>query len=85
MTGGIPVDRHWVLVLDNGTVLIDWGNHLFQDVDTGEFLELAEEPNAQSAQEEILTVLKQHSIINHWDDRCVYFNYLPERPSRTVE
>jgi hypothetical protein len=85
MTGGIPVDRHWVLVLQDGTILIDWGNHLYQDVDTGEFLELVEDPIAQSAQEEMLVILKQRSIINSWDERCVYFNYLPERPIKPVE
>jgi hypothetical protein len=81
MSGGIPVDRHWVLVLTNGTILIDWGNHLFQDVDTGEFTELTADPIAQPVQEEMLKILKQRSIIHSWDDRIVYFNYLPERPS----
>ncbi|MBI9049712.1 MAG: hypothetical protein JEZ00_09850 [Anaerolineaceae bacterium] len=85
MPGGIPVDRHWVLVLQNGTVLIDWGNQLYQDVDTGVFLELEENLMAQSAPEEMLKVLKQRSIIVDWDDRVVYFNYLPERPSKPID
>jgi hypothetical protein len=85
MPGGIPVDRHWVLVLTNGTILIDWGNHLFQDVDTGEFMELATDPVAQPIQEEMLKILKQRSIIHSWDDRMAYFNFLPERPTRTAD
>lgn len=85
MAGGIPVDRHWVLVLQNGTVLIDWGESLYQDVETGVFLELEEEPAAQSIQEELLKVLKQRNIITDWDDRIAYFNYLPERPLNYIE
>ena len=85
MAGGIPVDRHWVLVLQNGTVLIDWGENLYQDVDTGEFLEMESEPVANSAQEEMLKILKQRNIIADWDDRVAYFNYLPERPSNMIE
>lgn len=85
MAGGIPVDRHWVLVLQNGNVLIDWGENLYQDVETGEFLELESEPVAHSAQEELLKILKQRNILADWDDRVAYFNYLPERPSRLIE
>ena len=85
MAGGIPVDRHWVLILQNGTVLIDWGENLYQDVDTGEFLEMESEPVAYTAQEEMLKILKQRNIIADWDDRVAYFNYLPERPSNVIE
>jgi hypothetical protein len=85
MASGIPVDRHWILVLQNGTVLIDWGECLFQDVDTGEFKELEEEPVGHSVQEDMLKTLKQRNIIADWDDRIAYFNYLPERPSTPIE
>ena len=85
MAGGIPVDRHWVLILQNGTVLIDWGENLYQDVDTGEFLELESEPVAHTAQEEMLKILQQRNIIADWDDRVAYFNYLPERPQNFIE
>ena len=85
MASGIPVDRHWILVLQNGTVLIDWGECLYQDVDTGEFQTLEKEPVAHSVSEEMLKTLKQRNIIADWDDRIAFFNYLPERPSIPIE
>jgi len=38
ITGGTPINRHWVLVLKDGRIVIDWGDDLYQDIRSGEFL-----------------------------------------------
>ena len=85
MAGGTPVGRSWVVVLHNGTVVIDWGDRLFQDVFTGEFVQVAEEQISQCAQDSDLNWLKHIGRVEGYDYHQVNFASLPERVKRTME
>ena len=39
MHAGIPILRHWVLVLRDGTIVVDWGDGLFQNIYSGQFMQ----------------------------------------------
>ena len=41
MTSGTPVNRDWVYVLQDGTIVIEWEEGNLQDVQTGDFLRRA--------------------------------------------
>ena len=38
MVNGTPVNRDWVYVLQDGTIVIEWEEGTLQDVQTGDFL-----------------------------------------------
>ena len=40
MASGTTVTRTWVVTLTDGRFAIDWGDELFQEIHTGEFLAL---------------------------------------------
>ncbi len=85
MPGGTPVLRQWVLVLNDGTVVVDWGDGLYQDVDSGAFLTPAEPPLGHPAQNDDLEMLLRASLVSYYDSRQVWFINLPERPARTID
>jgi len=85
MPAGTPVLRHWVLVLHNGTIVVDWGDGQSQDVFSGEFRSLNEAEISHSAQVDELEMLKRASRISHYDSHQVWFINLPERPSRNID
>lgn len=85
MPAGTPVLRHWVLVLHNGTIVVDWGDGQSQDVFSGEFRSLNEVEISHSAQVDELEMLKRASRISHYDSQQVWFINLPERPSRNID
>jgi hypothetical protein len=84
MFGGVPVDRQYVLVLNNGLLVIDWGGNLFQDVQGGGFLECKEMEISHRALDSDLETLKRMGLVGAYDTRCVYFPNLPDRPLRTI-
>jgi hypothetical protein len=85
MPAGTPVLRHWVLVLHNGTIVVDWGGGQSQDVFSGEFLSMSESEVSHSAQTDELEMLKRASRISHYDSHQVWFINLPERPVRIID
>lgn len=85
MPAGTPVLRHWVLVLHNGTIVVDWGDGQSQDVFSGEFRGLNEAEISHSAQIDELEMLKRASRISYYDSQQVWFINLPERPSRNID
>ena len=38
MSTGTPINRQWVIVLKDGNIVIDWGDGLYQDVRSGDFV-----------------------------------------------
>ena len=77
----MQVGRHWVFILNNGDVIIDWGENSFQDVYTGKFLDLkGREFSRHLIQDSQLDYLKKVGIITDYNHSTVYFNSLPERP-----
>jgi len=85
MTGGTPVNRHWVVVLQNGIAAIDWGNGLFQDILSGEFIHGTEADVSHTIQDDELEQLKHMSRIYQYDANIVYVFPLPEPPHRTID
>jgi len=77
----MQVGRHWVFILNNGDVIIDWGDNNFQDVYTVQFLTMkSNEFSRHLIQDPQLDYLKKVGIISGYDHSSVFFNGLPERP-----
>ncbi len=85
MPAGVAINRHWVMVMKDGAVLMDWGNGLFQDLLTGEFLENVEQAGSHTIQEDELEWLKRTARIQEYDADMVYLVNLPDRPLKTLE
>jgi hypothetical protein len=83
--GGVPINRHWVLVTHAGSVVIDWGDEQFQDVHTGEFIQLAEGDISHHIQDDELAVMKRAGKVAEYDLKIVSFYNLPERRQKTIE
>jgi hypothetical protein len=82
---GVPVNRYWVLVTRTGTVAIDWGDEQFQDVHTGDFIQLAEGEISHHILDDELAVLKRSGKVAEYDQKVVSFYNLPERRQNTIE
>ena len=85
MPGGTPVQRQWILVLRNGVVVVDWGDGLYQDVDSGEFVQVERKEISHSAQNLDMEMLKRSSRINGYDENQAWFINLPERPAHLMD
>ena len=85
MPAGTPVQRHWVVVLGDGLIVVDWGDSLFQDVYSGEFLQVPESFISRPVQNDELEMLKRASRVDHYDSQRVWLINLPERPARSLE
>ena len=85
MTGGTPINRHWIVVLQDGTTAIDWGDGLFQDILSGEFFHASEAEVSHTIPDEELEQLKLTSGIYRYDANVVYIHPLPESPRRTID
>lgn len=85
MPVGTPVDRHWVIVLKDGTIAIDWGDGLFQDVRSGEFVTVEERDISHHVLNEELDWLIKIGRVGSYSTSTVNFHSLPERPQRTID
>lgn len=85
MAGGMPVNRNFVLVMNNGDIIIDWGNGHYQDIETGKFFLSSDKLICHRIMDEELAYLKQSRRILDFDERNVYFGQLPEMPWKPIE
>jgi len=85
MPGGTPVSRHWILILKDGRVVVDWGKNRYQDILTGEMLECQENEISHTAQDQDLTTLKKSGLIDRYDTNQAYLVALPEPPQAASE
>ena len=85
MPGGTPVYRQWVLVLNDGAVVVDWGDGVYQDVYSGDFLPTGAAPLGHPAQNSDLDMLLRASRVSHYDTQQVWIINLPERPVHTID
>ncbi len=85
MSEGTPVNRQWVIVLKDGTIAIDWGDGLFQDVRSGEFIKVAEKDISHHVLNEDLDWLIKVGRVSSYNATTVNFHSLPERSQRTIE
>lgn len=82
---GTPVNRQWAQVTKDGTFVIDWGDELYQDIRSGDFLHGTESDFSHIMRDEELDWLKRIGRVESYDSRTVYFTNLPERPQKTIE
>ena len=82
MSGGIAIGRHWVLVLADGSVVMDWGNGLAVDLGKGEYVHYDEGQVSHPVQDEELEVLKRMGRVASYDHQLIYVTTMPELPSQ---
>jgi hypothetical protein len=85
MTGGSPVGRQWLVICKDGTPLVDWGDGLYQDIASGDFLHLLEKDISHAISNDELDQLKVVGLVIDYDASLVYMGPLPERPTRTID
>jgi hypothetical protein len=83
--GGTPVQRQWILILRNGVVVVDWGDGLFQDVDSGDFVQVERTEISHSAQNAELELMKRSGLVHGYDANQAWFINLPERPAPLMD
>lgn len=85
MAGGTIITRTWIVTLTNGSFVIDWGDDLFQDIQTGEFMTLTEAEISHPITNDELEWLKRIGRIDEYTTRKVSILSLPERPQKTID
>jgi hypothetical protein len=83
MTSGTPVNRDWVYVLQDGTIVIEWEEGTLQDVQTGDFLRQG--AFGHPVQDNELERLRLNGRIEKFDARMVYLRALPEFKRKTID
>ncbi len=83
--GGMPVNRHEVVILQSGIPAIDWGNGVFQDILSGHFIQGMEKDISHTILEDELEQLKLTGNICGYDLNFVYVYPIPDRPHRTID
>ena len=85
MPAGVAINRQWVVVLKDGTVVIDWGDTCFQDLVSGEFHRTVDQAGSHTILEDELVWLKRTGHILAFDAQSIYVGGLPERPQDPLE
>ena len=78
MSQGTPIEKQYVIVLQDGTFAVDWGNGRVQDLMTGDFLQVREADFAHVIYDAELDVLKRRGRVVDYDSQHVYLAPLPE-------
>lgn len=77
MNEGIPIQRQFVLVSNQGNIVIDWGSQSYQDVFSGEQLTFKQDHVLNPIQEPDLIWLKNAGVILDFNLQQIYFSNLP--------
>ena len=85
MRNGVPFDRQWVYVLEDGRPVIDWGDDLLQDILSGDFINSSRGDDGHPIRDDELEILERAGRVERYDSRHVYIFSLPERPRPTIE
>ena len=85
MPSGLPIDRQWVFVLEDGRPVVDWGDELVQDLLRGEFFSGEESKISHPIRDDELEILKRAGRIERYNSRHIFIYTLPERPRPTIE
>lgn len=72
MPEGVPVSRQFFLVTQKGNFVVDWGNDIYQDVYSGQKIELEEGEFTYMVTENELMMLKQNGVICDYDKHSVF-------------
>ena len=85
MPTGTPLNREFVLVLEDGRIVLDWGDGLFQDLDTGEYFKDHPLESSHKIANPELELLKRAGRVERYNRHEVSFLNLPERPAKTID
>ena len=85
MPSGVPIDRQWVYVLEDGRPIIDWGDELVQDMLNGDFFTNERSDDSRPIRDDELEMLRRAGRVERFNARHVYIFSLPERPQPTLE
>jgi hypothetical protein len=85
MQNGVPIDRQWIYVLEDGRSIIDWGDDLVQDLLSGDFITNVDSDYSHPIRDDELELLKRAGRVERFTTRHVYIFSLPERPRPTIE
>jgi hypothetical protein len=83
MSANIPIDRQLIIVLNDGTPLIDWQEGVGIDLLSSEFRKYVPSEYNHAIQDDELEVLKRAGRILSFDQRLVFVSSLPEMPRET--
>jgi hypothetical protein len=83
MTSGTPVNRDWIYVLQDGTIVIEWEVGNLQDIQTGDFLQQG--AFGHPVQDSELERLRLNGRIEKFDARIIYLRALPEFKRKTID
>jgi hypothetical protein len=72
MPEGVPLSRQFFLVTQKGNFVVDWGNNVYQDVYSGEKIELEETDFTYMVTENELMMLKQNGVICDFNLHTVF-------------
>jgi hypothetical protein len=85
MKDGTPVSRAIMVLLNDGTVAVDWGDGLFYDILASKFRSGSDKDVSHRLNSEELEQLKLNGVIVSYDNTQVYLVHMPERPLRTID
>ncbi len=80
MTYGVVVNRQWICVLRNGSVVLDWGDGRAVDLINGEFMPYNPSDFSHAVQDDELETLKRMGRVSGYDKQQVYLTSMPEVP-----
>ena len=85
MPSGVPIDRRWVYVLEDGRPIIDWGEELVQDILSGDFFTNERSADNHPVRDDELEMVLRAGRVERFNARHVYICSSPDRPSPTLE
>jgi hypothetical protein len=85
MPAGTPFPRQFVLMLDDGRVVLEWGSGLYQDVYSGDFTEELTSLISHPVKDDELEILKRAGRVDYYNRQQVYFLGLRDRPFHTLD
>lgn len=77
MHEGTPIPRQFLLVSNDGHFVIDWGDEKYQDLFSGERVDVKGDVELTIIKPEELAWLKKTGTISHFDDQTVFIYSLP--------
>ena len=80
MPGGTAIDRQWIVVLEDGTPILDWDNGLGLNLLSGEYIRYQQGEYTRAIQDDELEMLKRAGRVSNYNHRQVFILGLPEAP-----
>lgn len=84
MPGGTVIDRNWLVLLDDGTPAVDWGDGTMQNIITGEFIADTGRSAAFPVPPEELARMAKAGVIIFAGEKQVELHPLPERKTNVL-